>query len=130
MRKKILVSISLLFSCLILIAPAQQFSLYEAKKMKEGRAVLKSRPHLWFGKANNYEKSTIAEGSESLSYGKKKACQFAAIKALAELQKKATQEKAIIVKNIHSPSSKPGFYYCNISGSSASVKLRGTFANK
>ncbi len=130
MRKKILISLSLLLSCLILIAPAQQFSLYEAKKMKEGRATLTSRPHLWFGKANNREKSTAADGSESLSYGRKKACQYAAIKALAELQKKATKENAIIVKNIHSPGSKPGFYYCDVGGSSATVKLRGTFTNK
>lgn len=130
MRKKILVSIILILSYILFTASAQQFSLFEVKKMKEGRAVLTSTPHLWFGKATAREQSTSADGSESLSYGLKKACQYAAIKALANLQKKAIEKKAVIVKNIHSPGAKSGFYYCDARGSSASVKLRGTFANK
>lgn len=130
MRNKILIGITLLFSSFIFTASAQQFSLFEAKKMKEGREMLKRQPHLWFGKMQRGETSTAASGSYKLNVGKKKACQYAAIQALADLQKKANSKKYIIVKNIHSPQAKPGFYYCDISGSSANVSLRGTFTNK
>lgn len=130
MKKKILLTITLFILSLTYTASAQQYSLYEAKKMKEGRTVLTIKPHLWFGLFNPHLKTVTVSESESLEFGPKKACQYAAIKALAKLQKKAKKKDYIIVKNIHSPNAKPGFYYCNIGESKAKVELRGTFANK
>lgn len=130
MTKKILLTITLLTLALSYTASAQYYSLYEAKKMKEGRAALKTKPHLWFGLFKPHLKIESVSESESLEFGPKKACQYAAIKALAELQKKAAKQNYVIVKNIHSPYAKPGFYYCDIGWSSATVKLNGTFTNK
>lgn len=129
MRNKILISITLLLSTLT-FASAQQYSLFEVKKMKEGRATLEKRPFLWIGKAMRNERPKEGSGSESLELGKKKACQLAAIQALSDLQKQAKKQKFIIVKNIHSPNAKLGFFYCDIGGSSVDVTLRGTFSNK
>lgn len=129
MHKKLL-CILILSLASIGLSSAQQYSLFEAKKMKEGRATLTSKPHLWFGKANKRDKTVTVSESESLEYGQKKACQYAAIKALKELQDKAKKKKYVIVKNIYSPKAKPGFYYCDVGWRSATVKLTGTFTNK
>lgn len=131
MNKKILLAFSLLTLSIAYTASAQQFSLYEAKSSKEGKRVLGfGRPYLWMGKANQIGKSISVSGSESLEYGTKKACQYAAIKAMAKLKKKAKKKNFSIVKNIHSPDARPGLYRCYIGFRSAKVKLSGTLTNK
>ena len=129
MQHKIIVSIIVILSYFCLNASAQQYSLYEAKKMKEGHALLSKKPHLWFGKASHKGPMIKADSSDS-TQPSKKACQYAAIKTLAELQKTAYKNNAVIVKNIHSPGAKPGFYYCAVKNGTAYVELRGTLANK
>ncbi|GAA5095077.1 hypothetical protein [Wohlfahrtiimonas larvae] len=131
MKKKILLTIIFLSFPLSHIASAQTYSLFEAKSSKEGKQVLGfGQPYLWIGKPNRLNKVISASESESLKYGHKKACQYAAIKAFAELKKKAYKEKYVIVKNIHSPNAKAGLYYCDIGWRSATVELRGTLTNK
>lgn len=131
MNKKILLTITLLVISLTYTASAQNYSLHAVKSSKEAKQTLGlGAPYLWVGKSGRFDDPISVSGSESLKYGNQKACQYAAIKALAKLKKKARKQNFPIVKNIHSPDTRPGLYYCHIGFRSAKVKLLGTFTHR
>lgn len=110
---------------------AQKYSLAEAKNTKKAKETLgHGKPFLRMGKGKASDNTIITSGSENLSLGQKKACQYAAIKALSKLKKKAAQKQYPIVKNIHSENARHGFFYCHIGFRSATVKLSGTFSKR
>ena len=127
MHKQILYAL-LLISVSMGFANAQQYSLYDAKNSKEGKPVLKGQPYMWFGQAKQGKKSINATGSHDFTGSQKQTCIYAALDALIELKKDATKKKYAIIQDIHSPGARPGFFNCNFSGSSATVKLYGNLS--